>query len=52
MGHTSIAMLEKHYGKWMSEEIPDMANRVSKILKTGSNRSGDDPNKKRAYISS
>lgn len=52
MGHTSIAMLEKHYGKWMSEEIPDMANRVSKILKTSSNRSADDPNKKRAYISS
>ncbi len=45
MGHTSIAMLEKHYGKWMTEEIPDMAKRVSKILKTGSNGSGDDPKK-------
>ena len=33
MGHTSIAMLEQHYGKWMSEEIPDMAKRVSKTLK-------------------
>ncbi len=48
MGHTSIAMLEKHYGKWMSEEIPDMAERVSKILKNSSNGSGGDPNKKRA----
>lgn len=52
MGHTSIAMLEKHYGKWMSEEIPDMAERVSKILKNSSNRSGGDPNKKRAFVSS
>jgi len=52
MGHTSIAMLEKHYGKWMSEEIPDMAKRVSKTLKNNENRSGDDPNKKRAIISS
>lgn len=32
MGHTSITMLEKHYGKWMNEEIPDMAARVSKIF--------------------
>jgi integrase len=47
MGHTSIAMLEKHYGKWMSEEIPDMAQRVSKILNNGENRSSDDPNKTR-----
>ena len=51
MGHTSIAMLEKHYGKWMSEEIPDMANRVSEILKRGSDRSGDDPNKKGIAVS-
>ncbi len=45
MRQTSIAILEKHYGKWMSEEIPDMAQRVSKTLKNNSNRSGDDPNK-------
>ena len=32
MGHTSITMLEKHYGKWMNEVIPDMASRVSKIF--------------------
>ena len=35
MGHTSIAMLEKHYGKWMNEEIPDMAERVSKLFENG-----------------
>ncbi|WP_052140945.1 site-specific integrase [Pseudoalteromonas piratica] len=32
MGHTSIKMLEKHYGKWMESEVPDMAQRVTKIL--------------------
>jgi len=36
MGHTSITMLEKHYGKWMNEEIPDMAARVSKIFSSPS----------------
>ncbi|MBU76534.1 MAG: hypothetical protein CMK63_06020 [Pseudoalteromonadaceae bacterium] len=38
MGHTSITMLEKHYGKWMNEEIPDMAARVSKIFSSQSHQ--------------
>ena len=33
MGHKSIKMLEKHYGRWMESEIPDMAAQVSKKLK-------------------
>jgi len=32
MGHNSLNMLESHYGKWMSEEVPDMAERVTKLL--------------------
>jgi integrase len=32
MGHTSLAMLEKHYGKWMDSELPDMAKRVSNLF--------------------
>jgi integrase len=32
MGHTSIAMLEKHYGRWMDAEMPNMATDVSKIF--------------------
>lgn len=35
MGHSSITMLEKHYGKWLTNEIPDMAQRISKMLKEG-----------------
>lgn len=33
MGHSSIKMLEKHYGRWMESEIPDMAAQVSKKFK-------------------
>lgn len=33
MGHTSTEMLQKHYGKWMKAEIPDMARQVSKLFK-------------------
>jgi len=33
MGHSSIKMLEKHYGRWMESEIPDMAKQVSQKLK-------------------
>jgi integrase len=32
MGHTSIAMLEKHYGRWMDAEMPNMASDVSKLF--------------------
>jgi integrase len=32
MGHTSIAMLEKHYGRWMDAEMPNMAADVSKLF--------------------
>ncbi len=33
MGHKSIKMLEKHYGRWMESEMPDMAAQVSSKLK-------------------
>lgn len=33
MGHTSIKMLEKHYGRWMESEVPNMASQVSNKLK-------------------
>jgi len=32
MGHKSIKMIEKHYGKWMTEEAPYMASQVSELL--------------------
>jgi integrase len=32
MGHSTIKMLEKHYGRWMESEVPDMAARVSRKL--------------------
>jgi integrase len=33
MGHSSIKMLEKHYGRFMESERPDMARQVSQKLK-------------------
>ena len=33
MGHSTINMLEKHYGRWMESEVPDMAAQVSKKIK-------------------
>ncbi|WP_042149638.1 MULTISPECIES: tyrosine-type recombinase/integrase [unclassified Pseudoalteromonas] len=42
MGHSSIKMLEKHYGRWMESEIPDMAAQVSKKLKK-KQKSDNDP---------
>jgi len=33
MGHSTIKMLEKHYGRWMESEVPDMAAQVSMKLK-------------------
>lgn len=32
MGHTSVKMIEKHYGRWMKEEVPYMASHVSSLL--------------------
>jgi integrase len=32
LGHTSIKMIEKHYGKWMNIERSDMAQQVSEKL--------------------
>lgn len=34
MGHKSIKMLEKHYGRWMDDEPPDMAKKASEALLT------------------
>jgi integrase len=33
MWHSTIKMLEKHYGRWMESEVPDMAAQVSRKLK-------------------
>lgn len=35
MGHTSIQMFEKHYGRWMDSEMPGMAATVSKMFQMG-----------------
>ena len=32
MGHSSIITFEKHYGKWMNIEQPDMAGNISKLF--------------------
>ncbi len=32
MGHTSIMMFEKHYGKCMDDEMPGMSERVSNLI--------------------
>jgi len=32
MGHTSTAMIDKRYGKWLKEERPSMADFVSDLL--------------------
>ncbi|KXJ58421.1 MAG: hypothetical protein AXW14_16685 [Alteromonas sp. Nap_26] len=32
MGHTSISMFEKHYGRWIDDEMPDMAENVTKLF--------------------
>lgn len=37
MGHTSILTFEKHYAKWMDEEMPEMASKASKLFMCGSN---------------
>jgi len=34
MGHTSISMFEKHYGRWIDEEMPDMAQTVTDMFRT------------------
>ena len=33
MGHTTTKMLDKHYGKWIKENCPNMAEFVSELLK-------------------
>ena len=35
MGHTSTAMIDKRYGKWLKEERPSMADFVSDLLGFG-----------------
>lgn len=32
LGHASTKMIEKHYGKWINENMPNMAAYVSKLL--------------------
>ncbi|WP_448550215.1 tyrosine-type recombinase/integrase, partial [Thalassotalea fusca] len=43
MGHKSIKMIEEHYGKYMPNEMPDMAMQVSNMLGYDSKRSNADP---------
>lgn len=43
MGHTTIKMIEEHYGKWMNSERSDMADRVSSMLGYKTKRSNRDP---------
>jgi len=38
MGHKSIKMLERHYGRWMKEEAPSMALQVSRLIKDHQNQ--------------
>ena len=33
MGHTSIVTFEKHYGRWIDAEMPDMAKNVSDLFR-------------------
>jgi hypothetical protein len=46
MGFSSLKMIEEHYGKWMKEEVPEMAQKVTALLGFKLDRSTDDPNKK------
>ncbi len=39
MGHTSIMMFEKHYGRWMDDEMPSMSERISKLIDTATSES-------------
>ncbi len=32
MGHTSIKMIEKHYGKWMNSDAPDYSKKMGEAL--------------------
>lgn len=43
LGHTSIKMIEKHYGKWMNNERSYMARDVSEKLGFDTKRSSYDP---------
>lgn len=43
MGHTTIKMIEQHYGKWIKSERPDMAKSISNMLDYDSKRSNSDP---------
>ncbi len=43
MVHTSIKMIEEHYGKWMTCERSDMAVQASNMLGYKTKRSNKDP---------
>ena len=43
MGHTTIKMIEQHYGKWIKSERPEMAKSISNMLGYDSKRSNSDP---------
>lgn len=48
MGHTSTKMIDEHYGKWMSEEKPQMAGFVNGLL--GVDQSTEETNNKKSEI--
>lgn len=43
MGHTTIKMIEEHYGTFMNSERSDMADQVSRMLGYKTKRSNRDP---------
>ena len=44
MGHTSTTMIDKHYGRWISEDAPFMAQMASDRLKTPHSRPNEKEN--------
>jgi len=43
MGHTTIKMIEEHYGKWMTSERSNMADQVSNMLGYKTKKPKKDP---------
>ncbi len=43
MGHTTIKMIEEHYGKWMTCERSDMADQISNMLGYETKKTNKDP---------
>lgn len=35
MGHSDTSMIKKHYERWMASEAPEMARKISQMLRYG-----------------